>query len=236
MFGKCRTLFVVAVAAFALAILGAWYASRPGQLSRPETTTPAEDKLPAPTNQLQSRFVTEVRPFVERYCFECHGGNEPKADLDLSRDQTMKQIAGNMRQWAQVLERLQGNEMPPEDAGRQPSSAERAVVVAWLRELRESESSKSSGRRTPMLARRLSNAEYDYTIRDLTGVDIRPARTFPVDPANEAGFDNSGESLTMTPVLLKKYFAAAKLVSAHMVLAPDGFVFAPHPVVTDTAG
>ena len=55
-----------------------------------------------------------------------------------------------------------------------------------------------------MLARRLSNAEFDYTIRDLTGVDIRPARDFPVDPADEAGFDNTGESLTMSPALLEE--------------------------------
>jgi len=51
----------------------------------------------------------------------------------------------------------------------------------------------------------VSNAEYDATVRDLTGVDIRPTRTLPVDPANEAGFDNSGESLAMSPALLKKY-------------------------------
>ena len=81
----------------------------------------------------------------------------------------------------------------------------------------------------PVLARRLSNAEYDYTIRDLTGVDIRPTREFPVDPANEAGFDNSGESLAMSPALLKKYLAAARLVADHLVLKPDGFAFAPHP-------
>src|SRR5262249_24920982 len=73
-----------------------------------------------------------------------------------------------------------------------------------------------------------------YTIRDLTGVDIRPAREFPVDPANEAGFDNSGESLAMSPALLKKYLTAARLVADHIVLKPQGFVFAPHPAVTET--
>ena len=52
-----------------------------------------------------------------------------------------------------------------------------------------------------MLARRLSNAEYNYTIRDLTGVDIKPTREFSVDPANTAGFDNSGRTLMMSPAL-----------------------------------
>ena len=74
----------------------------------------------------------------------------------------------------------------------------------------------------------------NYTIRDLTGVDIQPAREFPVDPANEAGFDNSGESLAMSPALLKKYLEASRRVAEHMVLTPTGFVFAPHPMLTET--
>ncbi len=57
----------------------------------------------------------------------------------------------------------------------------------------------SAGDPGVVLARRLSNAEYNYTIRDLTGQDMQLTRQFPVDPANQAGFDNSGESLTMSP-------------------------------------
>ena len=100
--------------------------------------------------------------------------------------------------------------------------------------LSEDEARRNAGDPGPVLARRLSHAEFDYTIRDLTGVDIRPTREFPVDPANEAGFDNSGESLTMSPALMKKYLAAARLVADHLVLKPSGFVFAPHPVVAET--
>src|SRR5258708_6863447 len=66
------------------------------------------------------------------------------------------------------------------------------------------------------------------------GAEIRPTRKFPVFPANEAGFDNSGESLTMSPELVNKYLAAARQVADHLVLKPDGFDFAPHSVVTDT--
>ena len=93
---------------------------------------------------------------------------------------------------------------------------------------------RTAGDPGTVLARRLSNAELDNTVRDMTGVDMRPTREFPVDPANEAGFDNSGESLAMSPALLKKYLAAARLVADHVVLRPEGFVFAPFPVVTDT--
>ena len=123
--------------------------------------------------------------------------------------------------------------MPPDDAPRQPSPHERRAVLDWIGAVRDHEARKNAGDPGRVLARRLSNAELDYTIRDLTGVDIRPTREFPVDPANEAGFDNSGESLTMSPALLKKYLAAARLVADHLVLTPDGFGFAPHPVITD---
>ena len=55
-----------------------------------------------------------------------------------------------------------------------------------------------------------------------------------MDPANTAGFDNSGESLSMSPALLNKYLQAAREVANHMVLNPDGFDFAPHPMLVET--
>src|SRR5205085_3801886 len=123
---------------------------------------------------------------------------------------------------------------PPERAKEHPPAERRREVVAWIRAVRASEAKRTAGDPGPVPARRLSNAEYDYTVRDLTGVDIRPAQEFPVDPANEAGFDNSGESLTMSPALLKKYLEAARRVADHLVLKPEGFAFAPFPVVADT--
>ncbi len=194
---------------------------------------PADSPKPAANADLEKDFTTKVQPFLRQYCFSCHGAKKQEASLDLSRDATVSAIAKNAKQWETVLDRLHAKEMPPEDA-RQPEAGERTAVIAWIRQLRDREAERTAGDPGIVLARRLSNAEYDYTIRDLTGVDIRPTREFPVDPANEAGFDNTGESLTMSAALLKKYLAAARLVADHVVLKPEGFVFAPHPVVTDT--
>ncbi len=65
-------------------------------------------------------------------------------------------------------------------------------------------------------------------------MDVRPTREFPIDPANPAGFDNSGESLTMSPALLKKYLQAAREVADHLVLTEDGFDFATFPMLVET--
>jgi len=124
--------------------------------------------------------------------------------------------------------------MPPSKAKVFPPEAQRHEIIAWIRDLRKQEAKRSAGDPGPVPARRLSNAEFDYTIRDLTGVDIRPAREFPVDPANEAGFDNSAESLAVSPALLNKYLDAARKVSEHIVFAPEELTFAEFPVIADT--
>src|SRR6185437_10349329 len=78
-----------------------------------------------------------------------------------------------------------------------------------------------------VVVRRLSNAEYNNTVRDLTGVDLQPARDFPVDGAAGEGFTNAGDALVTSPTLLNKYLGAAKDIAAHAVLLPDGFRFSP---------
>jgi len=185
-------------------------------------------------NQLSTQFTEVVRPFLSAYCIRCHGPEKSEAQLNLTIDENVASVVRDQRRWQMVLERLEAGEMPPDDAPRHPTDDERQAIVDWIGALRKSLIEKTAGDPGPVLPRRLSNAEYNYTIRDLTGVDLRPASEFPVDPANESGFGNSGESLSMSPDLLQKYLAAARLVADHLALTPDGFVFAPHPVVTET--
>jgi mono/diheme cytochrome c family protein len=183
--------------------------------------------------ELEGHFTQTVRPFLETYCISCHGRQRPAAQFDLSGFTTMAALMQDGRRWSQMLERLKAEEMPPKGA-RQPTAQERRAAVDWFHAVREHETRRNAGDPGVVLARRLSSAEYNYTIRDLTGVDIRPAREFPVDPANTAGFDNSGETLTMSPTLLKKYLAAAREVASHMYLKEKGFAFARHPMMVET--
>src|SRR5205085_12052693 len=122
--------------------------------------------------------------------------------------------------------KLSAKQMPPKGV-KQPADDIRQAVIDWVEAVRTSEARKNAGDPGPVLAHRLSNSEYNYTIRDLTGVDIQPTKEFPVDPANQAGFDNTGETLGMSPALFNKYLAAAREVANHLALTPDGFIFAP---------
>lgn len=195
----------------------------------PGTVTAEERERTA----LERRFTGNVRVFLEKYCISCHSGERPAAQFDLSGFATMADLMHDGHRWSQILERVRAGEMPPKGA-RQPIALERRQVIDWFHAVREQETRRNAGDPGVVLARRLSSAEYNYTIRDLVGVDIRPAREFPVDPANTAGFDNSGETLTMSPTLLKKYLAAAREVASHLYLKQKGFAFAPHPMLAET--
>ena len=183
---------------------------------------------------LESRFAKTVLPLLTEHCFDCHGSAKQEGMLKLSDDSSLQTIAKNYRAWEIVLQRIKAEEMPPKDAPKQPSLDQRRAIIEWIQSFRDYEAKRNAGDPGIVLARRLSNAEFDFSIRDLTGVDIRPTREFPVDPANEEGFDNSGESLTMSPALVKKYLTAARVVADHLVLTPSGFVFAPDAAVTET--
>ena len=156
----------------------------------------------------------------------CHGPEKPKGKLGLSGYTSVPSIVKDHRVWGLVRERLLADEMPPAEAKRQPMPDGRRAVVEWIGALLDREAQRNAGDPGTAPPRRLSNAEFDYTIRDLTGVDIRPTKEFPVDPANEAGFDNSSESLAASPALLKKQLAAAGGSPTTSCSKPSGFEFA----------
>jgi hypothetical protein len=187
----------------------------------------------AATRTLEAQFEQIVRPYVTQYCFGCHSGKTPAAQFDLKAYTTMDTVVRDYPRWALVLERLTAKEMPPKPVPPPPAESS-GHVMEWIRAVRAEEVRKNADDPGVVLARRLSNAEYNYTIRDLTGEDMQPAREFPVDPANTAGFDNSGESLTMSPGLLNKYLQASRGVADHMVLTLDGIDFAPYPMLVET--
>jgi hypothetical protein len=184
---------------------------------------------------LNAAFPKTVRPFLQQYCVSCHGDEDPEADLNLdSIYLTFGNAAKDSTHWGEILERLESKEMPPRKAKAKPTDEARRQVIEWFRAARGDEMRRNAGDPGVVLARRLNNAEYDNTIRDLIGADIRPAREFPADLTNTAGFDNSGETLVMSPTLLNKSLQAAHEVANHMFLKPDGIGFSPTVMLVET--
>ena len=170
-------------------------------------------------------YRNQIRPLVERYCNECHSGETTEADIDLGAFATHADVRRQVDVWLKVRTMLDSRQMPPKDS-RQPTEDERKLLQSWVREFLAREAEATAGDPGPVVLRRLNNEEYNYSVRDLTGVaSLDPTREFPVDGAAGEGFINTGSAQSMSPALVTKYLDAAKVVASHAVLLPDGIAF-----------
>jgi Protein of unknown function (DUF1592)/Protein of unknown function (DUF1588)/Protein of unknown function (DUF1587)/Protein of unknown function (DUF1585)/Protein of unknown function (DUF1595)/Planctomycete cytochrome C len=175
--------------------------------------------------QLEKSFQSTTFPLVKQYCAECHSPELAEAEIDLVSIETFAGVRQSSMVWQRVAEMLHSGQMPPKDA-TQPSDDERAKLKSWVDDYLKLEARTSAGDPGRVVLRRLNNAEYTYTLRDLTGIaSLQPAREFPGEGAAGEGFTNTGNSLVMSPALVTKYLDAAKQVAEHAVLLPDGFRF-----------
>ena len=182
--------------------------------------------------ELADEYRDRIRPLTRQYCLSCHSTEQQVGELDLEQFATLSDVRGGTKSWLKVIEMLDNGEMPPGFA-EQPAPGQKRQLRDWVDRYLQAESLANAGDPGPVVLRRLNNAEYTYTIRDLTGVDLDPAREFPTDSAAGEGFTNTGNALVMSPALLRKYLDAGKEIASHAVLVPDGFRFSPHSTRRD---
>ncbi len=176
---------------------------------------------------LGAEYERDVRPLLKRFCLECHSTEHKEGELDLEQFASFPIVRLNPQAWQLVDQMLGSGEMPPED-GEQLSTEHRKQLLGWVRGYLNAEAHAHAGDPGLVVLRRLNNAEYTYTIRDLTGVALDPTREFPADSSAGEGFTNTGDALVMSPGLLKKYLDAGTQIARHAVLVPGGFRFSPH--------
>jgi hypothetical protein len=154
-------------------------------------------------------FKKGAIPFMDKYCYECHGGKHTKGDLDLKAIKDDKRILEDHKLWRGVLQQVNTGEMPPKKAKVQPTHEEieafnNAMTVTFAKA--ESKQKPDPGHVT---VRRLNRTEYNNTVRDLLAVDFNPTENFPADDIGH-GFDNIGDVLSISPVHLERYLDAAE--------------------------
>ena len=197
--------------------------------------TTLHSAVAASHSELNKEFTGKIQATLKQYCLGCHSTEKHKGDLDLERFTSLSDVMNHPKVWQGVLEQLGLGEMPPKEKP-QPTPAEREQLIAWVGNALDEAANARAGDPGPVVLRRLSNAEYKYTVRDLTGVPtLDPAKEFPVDSASGEGFMNVGNSLVMSPSLVTKYLDAAKDIANHAVLLPDGIVFSPSTSQRDWA-
>ena len=179
----------------------------------------------------ESAYHQKIEPLLEKYCFDCHSDGVEKGDFAFDEHKDYKGLRSDMVFWDHVRHMMVTHVMPPEKKP-QPSLIERDEIVDWIDDtvFWFDPAKIDPGRQ---IYRRLNRVEYNNSVRDVLLLDIKPADEFPPDDTGY-GFDNIGDVLTLSPLLMEKYMRAARLVAdkavtvteaahAHLLIGPKKF-------------
>ncbi len=190
-------------------------ASGASPLDKPHAPLPPAGVASAPS------FAKDVAPFLARHCYSCHGGGKNKGDLALDTYHDEQAIVKDREVWENVVEMVQTGEMPPKAKDRpRPSPAEADVATQAIADMLDRFACTGPRNDGRVTIRRLNRSEYNNTIRDLVGIDFKPAADFPNDDVGY-GFDNIGDVLSLSPLLLEKYLAAAEAILDRAIVIYD---------------
>jgi mono/diheme cytochrome c family protein len=166
---------------------------------------------PSPSGAAPSSFEEVVVPFVQANCAVCHNDKLKTAGLSLTQYGGSDSMLRDRDLWEKVVRRVRAGEMPPKGMPR-PKPEAIATVTGWIEN-----QFAIADRTTPadpghLTAHRLNRVEYDNTVRDLLAVRFNPSADFPADDSG-FGFDNIGDVLSVSPVLMEKYLNAATKIA-----------------------
>lgn len=123
--------------------------------------------------------------------------------------------------WLAVWTNLRAQLMPPATKP-QPSEDDRRRILTWIeREVFKIDPANPDPGRVTI--RRLNREEYRNSIRDLLGIEYDVTDAFPTDDTGY-GFDTIGDVLSLSPLLMEKYIAAAQEIVAKAVDTSEGRV------------
>ena len=165
-------------------------------LTAATTTHAAATSQPAPLDK------AKLTPFLEKHCIVCHDAGLNKGGLDLDTLGRDLSDPATMAKWVRIQDRVESGEMPPKKKKR-PSGAE---LIAFIEPLADSLTQAHAISKAAVL-RRLNRREYENTLNDLFGTNLKLAPMLPEDSLSH-GFDNIGESLSISLPQMRAYLEA----------------------------
>jgi len=169
----------------------------------------ASVSIASAASQPASYSPDEVRDTFNGYCVTCHNRALKTARLELDTTD-VHQVSAHAPIWEKVLRKLRNRQMPPAGVPR-PNAAVYDGLIAYLEIELDNAAEKNSNPGRPDV-HRLNRVEYTNVIRDLLGLEINGRELLPADDIGY-GFDNIADVLTVSPLLLERYLAAAAKIS-----------------------
>lgn len=171
---------------------------------------------PSVADAAEPDFKRDGVPFLQKHCIACHGATKPKGEVALHLYVDEASVLKDRKKWADYLKLAASGEMPPKEKPR-PTTGEVDAFVKSVNDIFERADKNAKPDPGRVTVRRLNKVEYNNTIRDLLGFDFNASEDFPSDDVGH-GFDNIGDVLTLSPVLMERYLAAAETIASKAIL------------------
>jgi len=197
----------VATAAL-VAVLGAWAVVAGG-----------DEPATAPASAPVSEFADAIRPLLAAHCGDCHSGAEAQGGFRLDTLDAAAARTTDRGTWQKARRQVAAGIMPPADGPALPPDA-RTRLLGWIDRDALTPDCSQGERPGRVTLRRLNRSAYDNVVRDLLGVEIGAAATFPSDDVGY-GFDHIGDVLTVPPVLFERALEAAERVARAAISTGD---------------
>jgi hypothetical protein len=206
--GKIMTLLLVVTCA-GVAAAGIFDAFKKKEPEANKAAAAPKDETKPKVNHPTINFEKDIKPILVEYCYDCHSDGTKKGGIAFDEHPDLQTLLKDRKFWSSVAKNTEQRLMPPEKKA-QPSQEQRDLVSEWVKKeiFKVDPNNPDPGRVT---IRRLNRVEYNNTIRDLVGVDFDPADDFPADDSGY-GFDNIGDVLSLSPIMLEKYMSAAQKI------------------------
>lgn len=157
-------------------------------------------------------FAGTVKPVLTKSCAPCHNDRNASGSVNILPFTEASSLENYREDWERILKKVRSGEMPPKGFPR-PAQPQIDALLGYVNGEFEKADAKVKPDPGRVTARRLNRVEYTNTVRDLLGVEFRADQDFPTDDSGH-GFDNIGDVLTISPLLMEKYLNAAEKIAA----------------------
>ncbi len=168
----------------------------------------------------ETSFKKDIVPFFEAYCLKCHGPDKSKGQISLHILDGNLAAGFDLERWELILDVLKTGEMPPEEESVRPAKLKVLPVTQWIEAGLRDYIKKSNEVTGVSTTRRLTNFEYQNTMRDLLGFELELAKNLPGDPDKPYHFNNTAEFMMLGPDQLVRYKEAARKAMASAIVDP----------------
>jgi hypothetical protein len=200
---KSRTLFAYPAICISLAS---------GAFALAQEFKPRPHQPDGPTAQQDNSPAASQRAFLKQYCVTCHSDKLRTAGLSLE-SANLRDITQSGEVLEKVMRQLGSGAMPPPSAPKPGKAAAEAFLTSLGTSLDQAAAAHPNPGR-PMMLHRINRTEYLNAVHDLFHADLnrREASLLPPDDTS-FGFDNNGDVLGLSPLLLERYLSVADHVT-----------------------